>query len=75
MLERFRANDRRLQDDKRNMSSGPADPVGGVFSVIALPLALFRWVGWRNRLARRRAEIDEAVRVLRREGHFAATSA
>ena len=42
MLERFRANDQGLQDDKRNMSGGPADPVGGVFSALALPWTLFR---------------------------------
>jgi hypothetical protein len=70
MLERFRRNDQGLQDDKRNMSSGPADPAGGVFSVLALPWAMFRWLGWRGRLARHRADMDEVIRVLRSEGHF-----
>ena len=45
MLERFRANDQGLHDDKRNMSGGAADPVGGVFSALALPWTLFRWLG------------------------------
>jgi hypothetical protein len=71
MLERFRTNDQGLQDDKRNMSGGPADPVGGLGSVFALPWALFRWLGWRSRLARHRAEVDEVVQRLRQEGRFA----
>lgn len=45
MPERFRANGQGLQNDKRNMSSGSADPVGGVFSVFALPWAFVRWIG------------------------------
>jgi hypothetical protein len=72
MLERFRANDQGLQHDKSNMSGGPADPVGGVFSVLTLPWILFRWLGWRRRLARHHADMDEVVRMLRREGQFAA---
>src|SRR5262249_41115581 len=71
MLERFRAHDQGLQDDKRNMTSGPADPVSGVFSIFALPWAFFRWIGWRTRLARHRAEMDEVVGALRREGQLA----
>ena len=70
MLERFRANDQGLQDDKRNMTSGPADPMGGIFSLLALPWTFFRWLGWRSRLARHRADMDEIVRALRKEGYF-----
>ncbi len=70
MLECFRASDQRLQNDKANISAGPVDPVGGVFSVLALPWIIFRWLGWRGRLARHHAEMDETVRVLRLEGHF-----
>ena len=72
MLERFREKDQGLQEDKRNMSSGPADPVGGVFSVFMLPWTFIRWLGWRSRLARHRADMDKVVRTLRQEGRFAA---
>jgi hypothetical protein len=71
MLERFRATDQGLQDDKRNMTNGPADPVGGVFSVLALPWTFFRWMGWRTRLARHLSDMDEAVLALRRERQLA----
>ena len=69
MLERFRANDQGLQDDQRNMNSG-MNPAAGVFSVILLPWAFFRWLGWRGRLARHHADMDEVIRTLRREGRF-----
>jgi hypothetical protein len=75
MLERFRAADQGLQQDKSTMSGGSADPVGGVMSALMLPWIFFRWLGWRGRLARHRAAMDEAVRVLRREGRFASESA
>lgn len=71
MLEQFRANDRRLQADKRSMSASPGHgQADGLFAVFTLPWTIFRWLGWRSRLARHRAEMDEAVRALRREGHF-----
>jgi hypothetical protein len=71
MLGRFRANDQGLKHDKTNMTGGPADPVGGVFSLFMMPWILFRWLGWRSRLARHHADMDEVVRTLRREGQFA----
>jgi hypothetical protein len=71
MLERFQANDQRLQADRRNMIAGPGSgEADGVFAVFALPWTIFRWLGWRGRLARHRAEVDETVRLLRQEGHF-----
>jgi hypothetical protein len=75
MLERFQANDQRLQHDKATMTNGPADPVGGMFSVLMLPWVFVRWLGWRGRLRRHRAEMNEVVDVLRREGHFASGTA
>jgi hypothetical protein len=68
MLERFRAGDEGLQSDRANMTAGEAS---GVFAILLLPWTLLRWLGWRGRLARHHAEMDEVVAVLRREGHFA----
>ena len=67
MFERFRANDQGLQRDRTNMV---ADPGAGVLAIFLLPWTLFRWLGWRGRLARHRAEMDEVVRLLRSEGRF-----
>jgi hypothetical protein len=69
MLERFRESDQGLQEDRATMTGG-TDP-GGVGAVFALPWILFRWMGWRGRLARQRADVDGVVRILRAEGHFA----
>lgn len=71
MLERFRANDQRLQTDKRNMSASPGHgEADGVLAMFMLPWMIFRWLGWRSRLSRHRAEMDEVVRLLRRERNF-----
>jgi hypothetical protein len=72
MLERFRAEDQGLEQDRRNMTVTPASDSGSAFfRALLLPWVAFRWLGWRGRLARHRAEIDQVVQVLRREGHFA----
>ena len=72
MLERFREADQGLQKDAGNMVvGGDPGPTGGVFALFMLPWTLFRWLGWRGRLAKHRADLDEVVRVLRQEGHFA----
>jgi hypothetical protein len=72
MLERFRASDQGLQRDQASMTASPGQgQADGVFAIFLLPWAVCRWLGWRGRLARHRAEMDEAVRVLRAEGHFA----
>jgi hypothetical protein len=71
MLERFRANDQGLQRDRANMGADPGQgEAAGVFAFFLFPWTVFRWLGWRGRLARHRAEMDEVVRVLRHEGHF-----
>jgi hypothetical protein len=71
MLERFRANDQGLQRDRTNMVADPGQGEGaGIFAIFRLPWTLFRWLGWRGRLARHRAEMDEVIRVLHREGQF-----
>ncbi len=71
MLEHFRANDGDLEADADLMP--PAGPGGNAWAFVALPILYFRrWRRWRRRLARHRSEMDEAVRVLRLEGHFAA---
>src|SRR5262245_5061434 len=70
MLERFRANDQGLQRDKANMVASPGSATDGVFAVFALPWTFFRWLGWRGRLARHHADINEVVQMLRSEGHF-----
>ncbi len=76
MLEWFQANDQRLQQDKANLIASPGHgSADGVFALFMLPWTIFRWLGWRGRLARHRAEMDEVVRVLRGEGHFVSTSA
>jgi hypothetical protein len=75
MLERFRENDLGLQQDKRAMTASPAvDSGSAFFAALLLPWTIFRWLGWRGRLARQLADMDVAVRVLRGEGHFAAHS-
>ena len=72
MLERFRAGDEGLQSDRANMTANPgAGEAAGVFAFFLLPWTLLRWLGWRGRLSRQQAEMDEVVAVLRREGHFA----
>jgi hypothetical protein len=76
MLDRFRANDQRLQQDRANLVASPGNGMGdGVFALFALPWSILRWLGWRGRLARHRAEMDEVVGVLRAEGHFASAPA
>jgi hypothetical protein len=72
MLERFREDDQGLKRDQTNMTGGPADPVGGVLSGFVLPWIFIRWLGWRGRLARHHADMDEVVQTLRQEGKFAA---
>jgi hypothetical protein len=71
MLEHFRASDKKLQEDKANMIVSPGDSWDGVLALFELPWTVFRWLGWRDRLAGHHAEIDEVVRVLRGQGHFA----
>jgi hypothetical protein len=72
MLERFRARDQGLQSDTANMTVVPdAGSGSGLFAIVLLPWVAFRWLGWRGRLARHRADMEEVVHVLRREGHFA----
>ena len=72
MLERFRAGDEGLQSDQANMKAEPGyGEAAGVFAIFLLPWTLLRWLGWRGRLSRHHAEMDEVVAVLRREGHFA----
>jgi hypothetical protein len=72
MLERFRASDQALQQDQANMTANPGHGAAdGVFAIFLLPWTVFRWLGWRGRLARHHAEMGEVVRVLRGEGHFA----
>jgi hypothetical protein len=61
MLDWFRAADRGLQQDTANMAVTPAaEPGSAVIAVFMLPWTIFRWLGWRGRLARHRAEMDEA---------------
>ena len=72
MLERFRSNDQGLQKDRANMSVTPTvGETNGLFAVFALPWIAFRWMGWRGRQACHQADMDEVVRRLRAEGHFA----
>lgn len=72
MLERFRAGDEGLQHDKSNMTASPGHGTAdGVLALFMLPWTLFRWLGWRGRLSRHRAEMDVVVQALRIEGHFA----
>jgi hypothetical protein len=69
MLERFRANDQGLQRDKANMVANPGHgEAAGVFAIFALPWTLFRWLGWRGRLARHRAEMEDVVPSAPRRG-------
>src|SRR5262249_3712036 len=76
MLERFRADDQGLQQDKTSMTASPGHGAAdGIFACFLLPRTVFRWRGWRGRLTRHRTEMDEVVRVLRGEGHFASAPA
>jgi hypothetical protein len=75
MLEQFRANDQRLQQDRANMTVSPGTgDADGLFAIFALPWTVFRWFGWRGRLGRHRAQMGETVRQLRQEGHFGGKS-
>jgi len=72
LLDRAIAEDEGLKAEGAGQGGGVYAEGLGFFQLLLFPFFIGRWLKYRSRLAQYQADIDEAVKVLRQEGHFAA---
>jgi hypothetical protein len=71
LLDRAVAEDQGLKAEAAGQGGGVYAEGLGFFQLLLFPFFIGRWMQYRRRLAQYRADVNESVRVLRQEGHFA----